>query len=168
MDNILGIDVAVTPIAAPGLGVAPAPLNSGAPASGPIQDPYQGDGTPAVGAPGIITPGAALRTSHYPVTLVRDAGEQPISPGDNLLADQFRPTAPGLVRIAGALQDAATFTVSLDGGVSAYTLNGGANLTAGAWFETQVTVAPGDQLVVSVSAQTTVQGFRAVYVPDVL
>lgn len=168
MDNVLGIDVEVSPPVAPGLGVAPAPLTPGAPASGPIHDPYLGEGTPAVGAPGIVAPGAAVRTNHYPVTLVRDAGAQPVSPGDNLLLDQFRPVAPGLVRLAGAVQDAATFTVSLDGGVSAYALNGGTNLATGAWFEAQVTVAPGDQLVLSVSAQTTVQGFRAVYVPDVL
>lgn len=137
--------------------LGPRPPVPPTPATGELQPEEGAAGT--IGAPGVLRPGAAVRTAIFPTL----AGAAPIrsanvSADTPLLADDVVVTAAGTVTVTIAVADAVTASLWIDGSKgagTAWALNGGNALTAGAIYRETVDVVPGDRLNVEVSAGTT-------------
>lgn len=137
--------------------LGPRPPVPPTPAAGELQ-PEEG-AAGAVGAPGVLRPGSAVRTATYP-TLVGGAAirSQQVNADEPLLAQDLAVTAAGTVTVTVAASTAVTVNLYLDGSLgqgNAWALNGGNALVAGALYSETVDVVPGDRLNVTVSAATT-------------
>ncbi len=137
--------------------LGPRPPVPPTPAAGELQ-PEEG-AAGAIGAPGVLRPGSAVRTAIYPVlgggASIRSQG---VNAGVPLLPDDLAVTAAGTATVTIGVADAVTVSLYLDGSAGqgrAWALNGGSALTAGALYSETVDVIPGDRLNVEVSAATT-------------
>ena len=141
----------------------------GPPATGPVQAEPQGFGLgpDTIGAPGVRQPPNTVQTSTYPQVVLQITDAVTV-PTQGVGADlQF--AAPGVLRIAGALASDATGTIptwTVDGGTTWLNLNGGTALSAGAWYEEQVTVIPGVPVNFSTADVSTWAVLWVIYTPS--
>jgi hypothetical protein len=151
----LGSGVAVEP---PVPAAPPAPLLGVTPARPTLAD--------AVAAPGVRTPPAALRSAPYP-TLLRSLPPLQVQAGAALLSPPVAIEADGVLTVSGFIgsgAEPAAVQLSVDGGETYASLNGGADETAGAWWADdslhRVRVHRGDLVQVRLSASTAIGALR--------
>jgi hypothetical protein len=145
----------------PGIGWQP-------PASGIVDQTYQGPTTPTVGNPTVEVPGGVTRVSRYGQVLTRLRDGQLVQAHDNWLPEAFRAPGVGTVRIQATLDAAVHLLVSTDAGTNWQALNGGAAVVSGAVLTANYTVVPGDEVKVATDATATITGGRVLYVTDLL
>jgi len=120
----------------------------------------------AVGVPGVLRPGSAVRISTYPVPILRLGNGYVAEAGEPLLAEDFLVPAPGVMRISVVVtQNPTVLQVTWDG--MQYWSLSSTNLPLGVVYRNQWEVVEGDRVNLTVTEDTTFGMLRLVYVPSV-
>jgi hypothetical protein len=141
------------------------------PASGARTPPAIAHLTATSASPGVGVPPAAVRVSTFPVPVQEPVHQVTVTAGQPFLQMTDPVRATGTMRLwillaAGAAN--STLSLSLDGGQTWGTLNGGTALTAGQWVAVAWPVHPGDVVALRADTATTVAYAACDYVPSTL
>jgi hypothetical protein len=129
------------------------------PATGPLAVPASPEITPTAASPGVGRPPRAVRVSTFPADLADPVRNVPVQAEQVLIGAETPRAAAGTLRVTALLAAGAatsTISVSLDGGQTWGTLNGGTALSAGAWYVLTLPVHRGDVIQVRVDSATQV------------